>query len=102
MAKYEIPLIPENQMLKISLAGVVYTLTVVWNNYSNNWNIDIADANGITIVSSIPLVAGEDLLGQFGYLNFGGQLIAEVDNDSNANPNYTNLGSTGHLYFITT
>jgi len=97
---YEIPLQPNAQKLRISLAGVYYNLTVLWNDFSSNWNADIADDSGQNIITGIPLVVGVDLLGQYGCLNFGGQLIASMDTDESINPNYTNLGSTGHLYFV--
>jgi len=106
---YEIPLQPNAQTLRISLAGVYYNLTVLWNNLSLNWNVDIADDSFNNILTGVPLVVGSDLLQQYGYLNFGGQLIAYVDIDSSDNdndidnfesPSYDDLGQTGHLYFI--
>jgi hypothetical protein len=47
-------------------------------------------------------VPGIDLLEQFGYLNFGGELRVETDFDKNAPPTSANLGSQSHLYFVTT
>jgi hypothetical protein len=98
---YEIPLIAEPQTLTISLAGVQYTLTVKWNDAIQVWVFDMADTTGNLILGGIPLVTGTDLLGQYGYLNLGGQLRAFTDSDITLPPNFTNLGVTGHLYFIT-
>lgn len=82
------------------MAGVEYQLTVKWNDPNQSWMVDIADSNGNPIVSGIPLVTGKDLLAPYGYLNFGGQLIAQTTNNVDAVPTFVNLGSTGNLYFI--
>lgn len=97
---YTIPLIQSNQTLTISLAGISYNLRVVWNNIAQSWTLDILDKNNNAIVTGIPIVTGADLLEQFGYLNFGGRLIAQTDNDPNAIPTFANLGLTGNLFFV--
>jgi len=97
--RYEIPLVPRAQELTIALGGIDYSLTIHWCSPANAWIIDIADKNGVAILTGIPLVTGTDLLAPFAYLNFGGQLIASTDNNADAVPTYSNLGSTGHLYF---
>jgi hypothetical protein len=99
---YEIPLSPQAQKFQIALAGVTYTLTLWWSTIANCWNIDIADAQGNPIVSSVAVVAGIDLLNAFAYLDFGGQLIAQTDNQLDVPPTYDNLGSTSHIYFVVT
>ena len=83
------------------MAGVVYNLTLKWNDAVQAWVMDIADSAGNNILSGIPLVTGEDLLAPFGYLNFGGQLIVQTDNSINDVPTFTNLGSSGNLFFVT-
>lgn len=97
---YEIPLSPQPQRFGIAIAGTTYTLTVRWNVINASWIIDIADANGNSILSGIPMVTGADLLEQFGYLNFGFQLVAQTDNAPDVVPTFADLGSTGHLYAI--
>lgn len=106
---FEVPLSAMQQTFSISLAGVTYNLTLRWNDtlYGGGlanpcWLLDIADATDNPILTSIPLVTGVDLLGPYGYLNFGGKLIVQSDNDPNLVPNFSTLGSTGHLYFVTT
>lgn len=99
---YEIPLSAESQTFKIDLAGVTYQIYLWWNVISSNWNIDISDEDGNSILDSIPLVADVNLLEQYGYLNFGGELIAQTDNEEFTNPTFDNIGSTGHLYFVVT
>lgn len=98
---YEIPLSPQAQVITATLANVAYQFTIQWNNQNNLWLIDIADQNGNPMVSGIPMVASTDLLEQYGYLTFGGALIAQTDNAPDEAPTFENLGTTGHLYFIT-
>ncbi|WP_144156560.1 phage baseplate plug protein [Paraburkholderia sp. BCC1885] len=97
---YEIPLSPQPQMFGIAIAGTTYTLTVTWNWVNASWIINIADSSGNPILSGIPMVTGANLLEQFGYLNFGFQLIAQTDNAPDVVPTFADLGSTGHLYAI--
>lgn len=101
MTPFRIPLTNSQQQLGIALGGIVYTLTVNFNSNANSWTLDIADQSGNVIVAGIALVTGCDLLGQFGYLNFGGSLVAMTDYDSEAVPTYDNLGGNGNLYFVT-
>lgn len=98
---YEIPLSATPQRLSISLGGVQYRLTVRWIVPMACWVLDISDVEGNPILSGLPIITGADMLAQYEYLNFGGQLIAQSDFDINAVPNFTNLGTTGHLYWVT-
>lgn len=101
MAIYEIPLTAEPQRFTIQLAGTVYQLTLQWRNHEmGGWTLDIADSAGAAIISGIPLVLGADLLEQYAYLNFGGQLfvINTVNEDA---PTFDDLGSSTHLLFVT-
>jgi len=106
---YEVPLSPMPQKFSISLAGVTYNLKLSWNDilYGGGlknpcWLLDIRDTTDNPILTGIPLVTGADLLAQYGYLSFGGQLIVQSDNDPNLVPSFDTLGKTGHLYFVTT
>lgn len=96
----EVPLAATSQTLQIVLAGVRYVLTVRWNETNSAWTLDITDSAGRT-VNGIPIITGVDLLAPYSYLNFGGSLVAQTDTDATAVPTYTNLGSTGHLYWVT-
>jgi hypothetical protein len=100
MTPYEIPLSPEAQKFSIALAGVTYQLTLRWNTVAGGWVLDIANISNEPVVSGIAVVTGCDLLGQYGYLNFGGQLVAQTDHDLFTPPTYTNLGNEGHIYFV--
>lgn len=102
MATVEIPLSAEPQTFGIQLAGVQYQLTLIWrDDPQGGWVLDIADANSSPILSGVPLVTGADLLAQYAYLGFGGQLVVQTDHDVDAAPTFGNLGSSSHLYFVT-
>lgn len=98
---FEIPLkagVP--QLLSVFLAGVEYQLRLTWCDPMAAWVLDIFDASGNPLAQGLAMVTGLDLLSQLEYLGIGGQLVVQVDNDSSAVPNFTQLGDTGHLYFI--
>jgi len=101
MQTYEIPLTPEAQTFKITLGATQYQMTLQYRNApGGGWMLDIADVAGNRILSGVPLVTGADLLAQYDYLNFGGELWVQTDLDPAAVPTYENLGTTSHLYFI--
>jgi hypothetical protein len=100
--EYQIPLIASPQTLTVTLAGVTYNMRVLWNAASQCWVLDIYDSSGNPVINGIALVTGVDLLAQFGYLNFGGQLVVQTDFDTLAIPTLANLGTNGNLYFVVT
>lgn len=102
MTAFEIPLISQPQLLRVVLNAVTYQLRIVWNDINQSWVMDVLDTNGNPLVQGVPLITGSDLMGPFQYLNFGGMFIVQTDNDTRAVPTFTNLGQTGHLYFVTT
>lgn len=101
MTKYEIPLTNTPQTFQVQIGQQTYRLTLNWNKFAPAWMLDIADKNGNLILGSVPLVTGVDLLAQYAYLGFGGELWVQTDGDANAIPTFDNLGSQSHLYFIT-
>lgn len=100
MTPFEIPLGPAPRKQAITLAGVAYTLRTRWCDPVKSWVLDILDVNEAPVLQGLPLVTGVDLLDQFAYLGVGGQLIAQTDHDKDSPPTFSNLGSTGHLYFV--
>ena len=98
---FEIPVLPTQQRFAITLNGTEYRCLLVWNYVSLCWKLDIADTNGVPILSGVPLVTSLDLLTQFEYLGIGGGLLAVSDTKDNPPPTFANLGSIGHLYFTT-
>ena len=100
---YEIPITPGvPQTFTISLAGVFYNLTVRWSTSMAAWFLDLADASNNFLLNGVPLVTGADLLAQYEYLGIGGMLVVQSDNDLSLVPDFSTLGVTGHLYFVTT
>lgn len=72
---YYVPLRDGPQTLSIALSGIVYQLRVRYSARVNLWVLDIADADGVSLVRDIPMVTGCDLLEQYHHLNFGGALV---------------------------
>lgn len=77
------------------------TVNLKWNKPADCWMVDLLDDNGNALVLGFSLVTGADLLEQFKYLGIEGQIMAQTDHDSSAVPTYENLGSRGHMYFLT-
>lgn len=115
-AAYEIPLSGSPQRFAISLPmesslpGGAQGSYVMTFNYRDaapemaggcGWTIDLFDASGGPILCGVPLVTGADLLGQYAYLNLGGHLIVRSEGIPDAVPTFDNLGSGGHLFWVT-
>lgn len=104
MAAFEIPLAGVAERFSISLAGTAYRLTLQWREAElGGWFLDIADESDTAIVSGIALVAGVDLLGQYGYLRIaGGAALYIVSTDgSDSAPTFANLGTDRKLILVT-
>lgn len=101
MSVSEIPLSPQPQRFFISLNGVQYQLRFTWNVPSSAWIMDIATGGGVALAQGIPLVTADDLLEQFEYLGLGGAMYVRSDDNPTAVPTYENLGTQGHLLFVT-
>ena len=70
-----VPLRAGPQTLSIALSGMVYQVRVRYSARVDLWVLDIADADGNSLVRDIPMVTGCDLLAQYHYLGFGGALV---------------------------
>jgi hypothetical protein len=101
MTPLEVPLTAESQTFVITLAGKTYTLALYWNWPSQCWVIDILTQDLVPLVLAVPLVTGEDLLAQYPHLVFGGSLVVQTDSDTDKIPGFGDLGTRGHLYFLT-
>ncbi|MDR8026974.1 hypothetical protein KPA93_27545 [Burkholderia cenocepacia] len=102
MTTFEVPLSSDGQTFKVSLDGAIYQLTVQWRNAIGQWLLDIADANGDPLVNGIPLVTGCNLVEQYRYLGFNGGLWVQGADDPDDLPGYADLGSSSHLFWVTT
>jgi len=93
-----IPTQPANEQFRVQLAGATYQIRKVWR--VDTWYIDISDANGVAIVSGMPLVTGADLLAQLEHLGLGGILqVATAGPDPDQMPSYSGMGTTSQLYW---
>lgn len=105
MQIFEIPLSGVPQRFPITLSGVTYVMTFQfrvfgpWNSGQGTWHLDIADDNGLPLATGIPLVTGANLLQQFAYLNFGGELWV-VTEGSDATSTFDGLGTDSHVYWL--
>ena len=77
MNVYYVPLRDGPQTLSIALSGVVYQVRVRYSARTDLWVLDIADADGNSLVRNIPMVTGCDLLRQYHHLGFGGALVVQ-------------------------
>jgi hypothetical protein len=100
MPVFNIPVINQNQTFQVTLNNVTYTMILLWNQFANCWMLDINDVNNTPILNSIPLLAGRDLLKQFGYKNIGGYLITYNMSNYLLPPGYADLGVSSLLQFI--
>lgn len=96
----EIPLSPKAQSFQIELGGIDYQMRWRWCTPAACWVLDIADVNAVPIVCGLPVITGADILGQHKHLGIPGALIAQTDHNPDAVPTFTNLGVTGHVYFV--
>lgn len=105
MATFIIPTTGGNETFDITLNGVEYTLQLIWRDDPcgmGGWVLDIGDNQGDPLLQGIPLVTGVDLLAQYGYMNFGGQLYVQTLSGPSPldPPTFTNLGTDCQLYWV--
>jgi hypothetical protein len=102
MNVYEIPVVGSRPTsFPISLAGSLYIWRLYWNVPAQCWIVNIADQSANPLISGIPLVTGANLLEQYGYTALGrATLFVLSDHQPQAVPDFTNLGTTGHLYYL--
>lgn len=98
---FEVPLTPNGQSFSIDLGGKTYNISITWNWVSACWVADFFDVGNTPVLLGCPLVTGDDLLGQYAYLNFGGGLLVITDAEPDAVPTFGNLGTSSHLYYFT-
>lgn len=96
-----IPLSNVPQRFTIELSGVVYIIVCRWNGEMPAWTLDIFDeATNNPLIINLPLVAGADLLSQFGHIGIPGKLLVYTDGDEFAPPTLDNLGQEANLYYL--
>lgn len=102
MTNYLIPVQPSTaQQFRTTLNGTKYLLKFKYIDAPQaGWILDISDDLGNPVVSGVPLVTGADLLAQYGYLNFGFQLIVVSSPDPSYAPQFADLGVTSQLIAV--
>lgn len=101
--QYEIPLMATPQAFSIQLWSTTYSLTVTYRDIDDGgWLLDIADNDGNSLVAGIPLITGANLLAQYPDLGFEGGLWVQTDGANPDDvPTFDNIGTSSHLYFVT-
>lgn len=104
---FEIPIRPSQaQIFTITLNRTEYRFDLRWNTVGVYWVLDIYDvATDTPLLRGVPLVTGVDLLAQYEYMAFNGDLvvvtIAQGSTVSDEVPGFDDMGKDGHLYFLT-
>lgn len=94
----EIPLTATNQQFSITLSGTVWQMRIIWRDVAG-WVLDMLNASGAPVITGIPLLPGQDLLAQYGWLNPGGRLV--VVTEDKQPPGETSPGQTAKFYWLT-
>ncbi|KAB7788048.1 phage baseplate plug family protein [Methylorubrum populi] len=103
MAQVEIPLTPEAQSFSITLGGTSYRMRLMFNDVDEGgWTLDIGDQGGTILLAGVPLIPGVDLLSQHAHMDWPGALVVTTDRGTGEAPTFDGLGTTSHLYFVTT
>lgn len=101
MKIYEIPLYPENQLLRTSILGKMYIFrTFYCADPQGGWVLDISDDHGNNLVSGLALVYGTDILGQHQHLGLGFSLIMSTGSGLGSEITYSQLGTYSKLYVV--
>ena len=103
MAKFwELPLSGTPQRFQMTLSGITVRFSFHYREAAmGGWIMDISDYLGNPVVCGIPLVTGADLLAQYAYLGFPGQLWVRSDGEPDNVPTFDNLGNLSHVYYVT-
>ena len=95
----EIPLSASSQIVSVVINNISYIFTIVWRD-PMGYVMDINDTNNNPIVQGISLITGLNLLEQYDYLNFPGELVVLSDGIINQVPTYSDLGISTHLCLV--
>jgi hypothetical protein len=98
-ATYEIPLTPaQPSTVSAAINGSTYQFRTAFLDVPDGgWILDIDDASGNPLARGLPIVTGEDILGQLSYLGFNFKLFAVSNGVPSAEPQWGNLGTSSHV-----
>lgn len=101
MNLYEVPLYPENQVIRTSIVNKMYTFRTFYCDVPmGGWVLDLADDHDNEIINGLALVSGTDILGQFAHLNLGFSLIMSTGSGWGDEVGYSELGTYSKLYVV--
>lgn len=95
MAIFKIPLISTNHRINVALGKTTYTLQFIYR--VNKWFVDILDLTGEYLIAAIPMVIGDNLLGQHQHIIQGGLYVSNTNEDEAHR--FSDLGQTIQLYW---
>ena len=74
--------------------SITFNFFLRYNTQAKYWIMELYDTKNNTIVVSIPLICGLNLLGQYSYLRIGSACIIKVDTTLTSDkPDEKNLGT---------
>lgn len=83
--------------LQVDGNPLTLNLTIRYSAMAGYWVIDIADASGNPLLSSVPMLTGwypaANMLAQYGYLKIGSAYLLNVGNTQNDYPGANDLGT---------
>ena len=80
----------------VEVAGKILDLELLlaYNRMAGYWVVTIKDlSKNLVVLSSMPLLAHQNLLGQYGYLEIGSCGVVNISGGSDDNLDDTNLGT---------
>jgi len=93
-----------NQTYTITVSGnnrnVTFIIEQSYNSIAGYWTINIYDQSKQSIVMDIPLLAGQNLLEQYGYLNIGELYVINIGDQSISKPDDTNIADNFKLVWV--
>lgn len=102
MILQEIPLLAgrSNQYADVTLAGIPFTIRMLWNEWGGYWSLSVAEYNGADIVSNVKAVSSYPLVGKFKRIGIAGDLYLLHKNGQTYRPTFEDIGgNTYGLYY---
>lgn len=86
---------------RVELDGVLYTVRLLWSGRGECWHLDLADSDGVAILSGLRLVTGFPLLYRFRHLAVPpGELYFFDTRDMGGMPTLEEMGARYRLYYV--
>ncbi len=88
-----------NQSVSVTLAGIPFTIGMMWNTYGEYWSLSVAELNGDDLLIGIKAVPNYPLCGRFSKLGLIGDLYLIHRNGSDTPPTFEDLAVNYDLYY---